>query len=648
MGNCLGAQNGNLPQNSNNNKETASSPFTTTNNTQATASKNGEERNKTSKAPTTLTTPQKTKQKSVSGSSSSPPPSSGFVYRKNTCALEYWEPKQLIGEGSISSIHLVQRRERRIDVPYEERADVMRVVTQEQDGTSSSQQQSRRRRQIDPSQPVYALKSIMKDHVSDDTFLQEMRNEIYTMSKLNHPNVIKVFEAYERKRHIYLIMELCRGGDLTDVLQQQPQLSEARAQSIVRKILSAVSYLHAHKVVHRDIKMENIMFVDKSYKEQGEDAVVKLIDFGLATRYLSDEYKSMTDRVGTIYTMAPQVLQGCYDYKCDLWSIGVVAYMLLSGEQPFWGPRKEMPWAERRKIMVDRIMRCQYMRMRGGVWDDVSTEAKMFVKSLLQIDPEKRPSAKKALKSLWMKKKFETEVNEGETQQQQHSLADQISRYSRETKLKRLALTMIAYKMPANDIEELQQRFETYDTEKQGFISLEDFRKALSSSQLSEKDIESIFYEMDLDSTGYLEYKDFIAAALDTRGRVETERIAEAFDRLDTDKKGAITKQNLRSALGENVSDHVLSEILEEVDAQEEGEVTYEKFMELFGRKNAARIHSLSSHDDENDHDESSDEDLVDEKNAVIPGGKNDPECKTKYVYDRKSQSVRKCDSLEV
>jgi serine/threonine protein kinase len=216
-------------------------------------------------------------------------PKPEFTYRKGICALEYWEPLRLIGEGSISSIHLVRRRPERIDVPYKERADVMRlaehtVVPDENYG-----------------EDVYALKSIMKDHIRNNRFLEEMRSEIYTMSRLCHPNIVNVIEAFERKRHIYLIMEYCRGGDLNE-----RKFSEAEAAVIVRKILSAVAYLHEHNVVHRDLKMENIVF-DKDPK-----------DPTAATKFLSNEYKQMTARVGTLYSMAPQVLQGVYDAKCDM------------------------------------------------------------------------------------------------------------------------------------------------------------------------------------------------------------------------------------------------------------------------------------------------------------------------------------------
>lgn len=168
--------------------------------------------------------------------------SSSITYRKGVCALEYWEPIVLLGEGSISSIHLVRRRPERVEIPYRESADVM--------ANSCSAKSPCSFRECAKGNAVYALKSIHKDHVRNDKYLEEMRKEIYTMSHLDHPNIVKVLEAYERKRHIYMVMEYCQGGDLSEA----EGTSESHAQSIVRSILLALQYLHERKVVHRDRK----------------------------------------------------------------------------------------------------------------------------------------------------------------------------------------------------------------------------------------------------------------------------------------------------------------------------------------------------------------------------------------------------------
>ena len=223
-----------------------------------------------------------------------------FKYEKNVCALSWWEPIKLLEEGSISDIHLVRRRDHFVKVRYKDKRDVMSLAKKKQQtpwlkllATSMSRHTVSNE---DDDGEVYVLKSIMKDYVGHESVLYEMRREIQTMSKLNHPNICRLIEAYERRRHIYLVMEFCSGGNLA---RRVPVEEEGLAAMICKKILLAVEYMHSKGVAHRDIKLENIML-----DGNGE---IKLIDFGLATAYLSDEYNNMTDKVGTLYSMAPEV-----------------------------------------------------------------------------------------------------------------------------------------------------------------------------------------------------------------------------------------------------------------------------------------------------------------------------------------------------
>lgn len=151
-----------------------------------------------------------------------------FKYQKDTSALEYWEPMKEIGEGSISSIYLVKRRPHRIDVPYQERMDIMSMSDCE-----------RQLNTITDTDEICALKSIIKGSVADRDMLDEMRNEIYTMSHLSHPNIAHIVEAFEKKRHIFLVMEYCRGGNLS-----RRKFNEAQTATVIRKVLSGLAYLH--------------------------------------------------------------------------------------------------------------------------------------------------------------------------------------------------------------------------------------------------------------------------------------------------------------------------------------------------------------------------------------------------------------------
>jgi calcium-dependent protein kinase len=551
----------------------------------------------------------------------SPQPKHGFTYQTGTCALEFWEPIKELGEGSISSIHMVRRRERRIHVPYKERVDIMSLASNS--STMKNDDELLTRRSSFSNKESFALKSIIKAYVQNDKFLQEMRDEIYTMSHLDHPNIVKVYEAYERKRHIYLIMEYCRGGDLW-----ARQLNETATAAVVRKILLAVSFLHDHNVVHRDLKLENIMF-----DQPGPNAEVKIIDFGLATRYLSNEHKQMTDRVGTLYSMAPQVLQGVYDAKCDLWSIGVITYVLLSGgTQPFWGPPREIPWDKRKKIMIDRIMRCEYMRMKGTTWDGVSEEAKRFVKSLLQIDPAKRPSAKEALASKWMK--LHEEDKPALIACTPKSLQrDQLHRFERQLRI------VLTNKLSEEALMSLKAGLEKHDETDEGRVSLEVMLRYLLENNLEQISLAAL-HELanGAGKDAMIDYTEVIFASLESKGRRESERMAEALAEMDIDSSGMVAKARALLILYRVVPDHTLDIVKETFNEDDTDQISCQVVLDLISKQMADRIHTLSSHHDSSDEVKN----LVDAKNAVIPGGRNDPSERPEYVFDASTNSVRK------
>jgi serine/threonine protein kinase len=306
---------------------------------------------------------------------------SSFIYSEDASALSWWEPVHLLGQGSISDIHLVRRRKKFQKIKPEDNHNIMGVSERKKSWTMRSNDVK--------SDELYVLKSISKSYIGDEQVFQEMRSEILTLSKLNHPNICGVIEAYSMHRQIYLVMEFCSGGNLSDRIPMR----ESEATKVTQKIIQAVDYLHDSGITQRDIKLENIIFTDK-----GE---IKLIDFGLAA-----EFRNCTlyDKVGTLYSMAPEVPAESYDHRCDIWSIGVVTYLLLSGKQPFWGrEEKTLPWRERRLEMIALIEKCEFSPMSTGAWLNVSTSANAFVRSLLQLNADDRPTLEQALNSEWIR-----------------------------------------------------------------------------------------------------------------------------------------------------------------------------------------------------------------------------------------------------
>eukprot|EP00578_Thalassiosira_sp_NH16_P010198 CAMPEP_0181125046 /NCGR_PEP_ID=MMETSP1071-20121207/26828_1 /TAXON_ID=35127 /ORGANISM="Thalassiosira sp., Strain NH16" /LENGTH=450 /DNA_ID=CAMNT_0023210437 /DNA_START=30 /DNA_END=1382 /DNA_ORIENTATION=- len=249
-----------------------------------------------------------------------------------------------------------------------------------------------------------------------------IEREISFLRQLRHPNIINMYDAFEDEFEVHIVTEICRGGELFDMIvekakfgkkrnetagkdsggdnQSQPRavplhtrpacFSEQDAARIIRSLLSAVSYLHSNDIIHRDIKPENILFTEKVDREKSP---IKLIDLGLSIRHARN-CPPLSNIVGTSYYMAPELLGGSYDRSCDLWSVGVIAYVLLSGRPPFNGSNED--------VIFNKIRRGQF-RMNSSLWDGIGEYAKDFIRCLLDMDPRRRWTADMALKHAWLK-----------------------------------------------------------------------------------------------------------------------------------------------------------------------------------------------------------------------------------------------------
>lgn len=179
----------------------------------------------------------------------------------------------------------------------------------------------------------YAVKSILKQSIKKD--VKVLEEELEILSRVDHPNIIKFHESYIDYKYIHIVMELAEGGELFDKIIENTKFSEKKAAHLMQKMLSAVKHLHEHQICHRDLKPDNFLFADNS-----EDAEIKLIDFGLSKRYGVDQRKDtvkLKTIVGTPFYVAPEVLGGNYDKSCDIWSLGIILYILLCGSTPFEG-----------------------------------------------------------------------------------------------------------------------------------------------------------------------------------------------------------------------------------------------------------------------------------------------------------------------
>jgi len=231
----------------------------------------------------------------------------------------------------------------------------------------------------------YAVKMINKSNVGQDMI--RLATEMEILKRVNHPNVIALKEIIDTKSCLFIVTELVTGGELFDKIVELGSYSEKDAAVLVSKMVSAIDYLHEMGIVHRDLKPENLLLRD------GKDiSEVKLADFGLSK--IVSQKVMMQTACGTPGYVAPEVLQAKgYDKEVDMWSIGVITYILLCGFPPFYN--------EKLQLLFEQIMRADY-DFPEDYWSDISADAKDFIRKLLVVDPKKRMTGKEALKHPWL------------------------------------------------------------------------------------------------------------------------------------------------------------------------------------------------------------------------------------------------------
>jgi len=424
---------------------------------------------------------------------------------------------------------------------------------------------------------LFAMKVISLDTVGGS--LDELKREIEIQRNLDHPNICKIFECYEDRgaQEMYIIMEICTGGSLVSRMKTHRHgYGERAAATLVEKMLSSVIYCHHHGVVHRDIKLDNFI-----YENESEDAELKLIDFGFAAE-IAPGKEAMWDQLGTPSYMAPELWgaeEAEYDSSVDMWALGVVTYMLLSGKRPFHHQDK------REKA---RMIRHDPLRFPHSEWDHISQEAKDFCSALMQKKPRDRLPATSAKDHPWIK--HASNLHRGEDAAhdiaRHNEIVESLEAFCEADDLKKLALEVIAYEMPPSKLDELRKLFVKMDVDDSGTVSLAEFKKAMSlHPEIPQARIEQMFHDMDIDHSGEVEYSEFIAATQSAQ-KHSTASMMAAFNTLDTDKDGYITRQDLVIALDHQMDNKVIDQMLEHADAS--GRVNFQTFKKtvLSGAKN--------------------------------------------------------------
>jgi len=388
------------------------------------------------------------------------------------------------------------------------------------------------------------------------------------MTKIDHPHVIKLYEIFEDNRYLYLVMEECSGGELFDRIIErinaQKMFTEKEAALMFKQMMSAICYCHAAGICHRDLKPENLLFLGKE-----SDSPLKVIDFGLSRIFQKDDHK-MSTKVGTAYYVSPEVLLGNYDEKCDIWSAGVILYILLCGDPPFNGANDNEIY---RKIQAKKYS------FPSPKWDKVSNDAKDLIKHML-CDPDKRYTAEEVLKHTWV-----NNLAPNSPEVVLNLNTDSMKNYTNSNKLKKAVLTFIASRLKEDDIKELKEIFMNLDKNKDGTLTLEEIKEGIEQLKDSNINAEEIFKSIDTDASGVINYTEFLAATIDKKVYLKEERLYEAFKAFDTDSSGKISSQEIIKIMKADKSDaDAIENMVKKFDINGDGEIDYNEFIFMMSK----------------------------------------------------------------
>lgn len=322
-------------------------------------------------------------------------------------------------------------------------------------------------------------------------------------------------------------------------------------------------------VMHRDLKPENFLLLSKD-----EDSPLKATDFGLSMFFKpGDVFK---DLVGSAYYVAPEVLRRNYGAEADIWSAGVILYILLSGVPPFWG--------ENEQRIFDAILR-GHIDFTSDPWPSISSSAKDLVKRMLRADPKERLSAVQVLGHAWMRE-------DGDASDKPIDIAvlSRMKQFRAMNKLKKVALKVIAENLSEEEIVGLKEIFKSMDTDNSGTITYEELKAGLPKlgTKLSESEVKQLMEAADVDGNGTIDYHEFISATMHMNRVDREDHLYKAFEYFDKDKSGYITMEELEHALKNyNMGDQkTIREIIAEVDTDNDGRINYDEFVTMMRKGN--------------------------------------------------------------
>lgn len=407
----------------------------------------------------------------------------------------------------------------------------------------------------------FAVKTLRKDQAE----LVRLKEEIEVMKALDHPSICKIYESYQDLQTLYLVMEVCQGGELLKHIQEnQCQYTELQIATAITQIFSAVRHLHIWGVVHRDLKPENVLL---KTQEPLEHNTLKIIDFGLSKHI--EDHQQLKGVTGSAPYVAPEVIAQDYGKPSDLWSCGVILYLLFTGKQPFTGMNDRQ--------VLEKVKKANYPT-KGILWDRIPEAAQDLIQKLLVLDPVARLTAEEALNSDWIQHHQEPRRAASKDRKPLPSdAARNMQEFCRASHLKKAALLAVAHRLQEDEVEHLRKLFAALDVDSKGALSydeLSSFMPELSHADWK-KHLQS---SIDINDDGCISHTEFLAATMDQNLHDREDLCLRAFKILDLGGTGSIKQHDLEKVFNDP-SPRRAREVFWEVDSNHDGGISFGEFL---------------------------------------------------------------------
>ena len=421
-----------------------------------------------------------------------------------------------------------------------------------------------------------AIKMIEKvqENMIDD---MEIKNEINILKTLSHPNIVKIYEFFDTPLYYYLVTEYCKKGELFAYITNV--YNERQLAILFYQVFSGLCYLHEKKILHRDLKLENLMVseIEKDVVSGEEYFWIKIIDFGTAKIF--EKNKTEKAVIGSSYYIAPEVLKQKYNEKCDTWSVGVILYMTLVGVAPFDGKTDD--------DIIKRIKIGKYNKTTER-YVKHSEEVKDLVSKLLEKNIEKRLSAKEALNHPWFQKFGGRNLFCNFKPEDIKPYIENLFHYKYNSKLQELVIAFLVHNLSNNDetliILKMFRYFNISGDCKLTKLELTQGLYSYKNKKEVDEMVDVIFKRLDGDNNGYIEYEEFIRACIDKKTLMTKEKLKYAFRFLDKDNTKTLNAQKILKAFLTQPNkelEAVFNITLKEVDKDSDGIINFNEFVEL-------------------------------------------------------------------